>query len=214
MILVILGSWLTKNDRDHGTGPAGPERHARICDVTAPTGPAPAPRQPVWGGPYSGVGCRIVVAGYALLGTAGCGYLFYLSTLPVRIPDDWGAQAPAWLGTLALFGTLLLGLPWALLPLLLFFAGRAHLRQAAPAAVVLRALWAAAVAAVLGLETLVILRAGYRMPPPTYMGPGLVSWVAAAEAASFLVLGAAMLATLTAADQAARPSHDRSPPPP
>src|SRR6185437_758775 len=71
MILVILGSSLTKNYRDHGTVPAGPERHARICDVTAPTGPAPAPRRPMWVGPYSGVGCRIVVAGYALLGTAG-----------------------------------------------------------------------------------------------------------------------------------------------
>ena len=158
----------------------------------------------MWGGPYSGVGCQIVVAGYALLGTAGCGYLFYMSTLPVRIPDDWGAQAPAWLGTLALFGTLLLGVPWALLPVLLLFAGRAHLRQAAPAAVVWRALWAAVVAAALGLEALVILGTGYRMPPPTYVGPGLVSWVAPAEAAGFLVLGAAMLAVLAAADRPPR----------
>jgi hypothetical protein len=213
MILVILGSSLTKNDRDHGTGPAGPEHHARICDVTAPTGPAPAPRQPMWGGPYSGVGCRIVVAGYALLGTAGCGYLFYESTLPVRIPDDWGAQAPAWLGTLALFGKLLLGLPWALLPVLLLFAGRAHLRQVAPTGEHWRALWVLGVTAAIALEAMVILGTGYRMPSPAYLGPGLVSPVALVESAGFLVLGAAMLAILAASDRPPRPAAMTSAPP-
>ena len=167
----------------------------------------------MWGGPYSGVGCRIVVAGYALLGTAGCGYLFYLSTLPVRIPDDWGAQAPAWLGTLAFFGTLLLGLPWALLPLLLLFAGRAHLRQVAPTGEHWRALWVLGVTAAIALEAMVILGTGYRMPSPAYLGPGLVSPVARVESAGFLVLGAAMLAILAASDRPARPAAMTSAPP-
>ena len=126
----------------------------------------------------------------------------------MRIPDDWGAQAPAWLGTLALFGTLLLGLPWALLPVLLLFAGRAHLRQVAPTGGHCWALWVLGVTAAIALEAMVILRTGYRTPSPAYTGPGLVSPVALVESAGFLVFGAAMLAILAAAEQAARPSHD------
>jgi hypothetical protein len=29
-----------------------------------------------------------MVVGYSLLGAAGCGFMFYASTLLVRIPDD------------------------------------------------------------------------------------------------------------------------------
>ncbi len=34
------------------------------------------------------------MACYTGLAAVGCAYMFYLSTLPVTIPDDWGAQVP------------------------------------------------------------------------------------------------------------------------
>jgi hypothetical protein len=62
-----------------------------------------------------------MAAGYRLLGAAGCGYLFYMSALPVRIPDDWPAQGPSWLDSYVVLATLVAGLPWAVLSAPLLF---------------------------------------------------------------------------------------------
>jgi hypothetical protein len=40
------------------------------------------------------------VACYTRLGAVGCAYMFYVSTLPVTIPDDWGAQVPGVIGAI------------------------------------------------------------------------------------------------------------------
>jgi hypothetical protein len=136
--------------------------------------------------------CRSLVACYTLFGAAWCGYIFFLSTQPVTIPDDWGAQAPAWLGViaaLAVFGYL----PWLVYPVPLLIAGIVHVRRAAPGSWRWLAAWAGAVAAGMVLEALVATHAGFHFPSPVYTGLGRVSWVALGESFGFVAVGAAMI---------------------
>ena len=141
------------------------------------------------------------MAGYALLGAIGCACLFYVSTLPVTIPDDWPAQAPAWLLAVGTGTALVLGLPWFFLPIALLVVGVRHVRQAAPGRWQWPVLWSWAVAAAIGLEALAIMRIGYHIPSPGYLGPGIVSWVSLVESIGFMTLGAAMIAVLTRAER-------------
>jgi hypothetical protein len=160
---------------------------------------ASSPFPAVPGGPRSAPavakrapGCRVLVACYASFGAAWCAYMFFLSTQPVTIPDDWGAQAPAWLGviaTLAMFWYL----PWLVYPVPLLIAGIVHLRRAAPGSWPWLAAWAGAVAADIALEALVATHVGFHFPSPTYTGPGMVSWVALGESSGFVAVGAAMI---------------------
>ena len=57
--------------------------------------------------------------------------MFFLSTQPVAIPDDWGAQAPAWLGVIAALAVFLY-VPLLVYPVPLLIAGIVHVRRAAP----------------------------------------------------------------------------------
>jgi hypothetical protein len=156
-----------------------------------------------------GYGTRFLVACYTGLGAAGCAYMFYASTLPVVIADDWGAQVPAWLGAPATVLNLLLAWPWTALPVALQIAGFVHLRRAS-----WRWLdtWTGAVAAGLALEALVISGFGYHYPSPVYVGPGIVSWVSLAESLGFAALGVAMMAILAGSERsAAHPAAGRLP---
>jgi len=152
-----------------------------------------------------GLGCRLLVAYYAVAGTAWCAYLFYLSTLPVTIPGDWpegGGGGPAWLGAIAAVALLLLCM-WWLFPLLLL-AGFAYLPSAAPGARRWLAGWAGALAAGIMLEALVITGFGYHDPSPAYIGPAVVNWVWLVESLGFAAVGATMIAILTGAERSAR----------
>lgn len=138
-----------------------------------------------------------MVGGYSLLGALGCGYLLYVSTLPVLIPDDWPAQGPGLPGGIVFLAALLAGLPWAVLPVPLLIGGLAHLRRAAPGGWRWLVAWVGAVGAGVTLEALVITGFGYHFPSPTYTGSGLVSWVSLGESLGFVTLGVALTAILS-----------------
>ncbi|MFI5067052.1 MAG: hypothetical protein ACHP9Z_24155 [Streptosporangiales bacterium] len=99
--------------------------------------------------------------------------------------------------------TVVAGLPWAVLPASLLFVGLAHLRRAAPGRRRWPVAWAAVVAAGIALEALVITRFGYHVPSPTYIGPGLVSWISLAESGGFAALGVTLTATLVGGERSA-----------
>jgi hypothetical protein len=143
-------------------------------------------------------GCWVLVACYTLFGAAWCAYMFFLSTQPVTIPDDWGAQAPAWLGVIATLAVFLY-LPWLVYPVALLIAGIVHVRRAAPGSWWWLAAWAGAVAAGIVLEALVATHVGFDFPSPAYTGPGMVSWVALGESFGFVAVGAAMIRILDGA---------------
>jgi hypothetical protein len=138
---------------------------------------------------------------YALLGAVGSACLFYVSALPVTIPDDWPAQAPVWLLAVGTGTALVLGLPWLFLPIPLLVFGVRHVHHA-PGRWQWPVLWSWAVSGAVGLEALAIMRIGYHIPSPGYMGPGIVSWVSLVESIGFVALGAAMIAVLTGAERA------------
>jgi hypothetical protein len=76
--------------------------------------------------------CLVLVACYAAFGVLTSAYVFYVSTLPVTIPDDFGANAPGWMSTLAAEASVFLLLPWAVLPVPLLVCGALHLRREVP----------------------------------------------------------------------------------
>jgi hypothetical protein len=156
-----------------------------------------------------GYGTRFLVACYTGVGAAGCAFMFYISTLPVTIPDDWGAQVPSVFGAIATMAFMLAAWPWVFLPLPLLIAGLTYLRGSGWRWL---ATWAVAVAAGAALEAMVITRTGYHYPSPTYVGPGIVSWVSLTESLGFAALGAAMMAILAGAERsAAHPAAGRPP---
>lgn len=142
-----------------------------------------------------------MIALYTLLGAAGCAGLFYVSTLPVTIPDDWPAQAPAWLLAAGTGMVLVLGLPWMFLPIPLLLLGVRQVRRAAPGRWSWPVLWSWTVAAAVGMQALAITRVGYHIPSPGYRGPGIVSWVSLVESIGFLALGTVMIIELTRAER-------------
>ena len=147
-----------------------------------------------------GYGTRFLVICYTGVGAAGCAFLFYVSTRPVTIPDDWGAQVPGVFGAIATMAFSLAAWPWVVLPVPLLIAGLVYLRRSGwrwPA------MWTAAVAAGAALEAMVITWFGYHYPSPVYVGPGMVSWVSLAEALGYAALGAAMMAILAGPERSA-----------
>ena len=97
----------------------------------------------------------------------------------------------------------------AVLPLPLLIAGLVYLRRSGWRWL---ATWTAAVAAGAALEAMVITWTGYHYPSPTYVGPGIVSWVSLTESLGFAALGAAMMAILAGAERsAAYPAAGRPP---
>jgi hypothetical protein len=98
-----------------------------------------------------GYGTRFLVACYTGVGAAGCAFMFYVSTRPVTIPDDWGAQVPGVFGAVATMAYMLAAWPWAVLPLLLLIAGLVYLRRSGRRWL---AAWAVAVAAGAALDEL------------------------------------------------------------
>jgi hypothetical protein len=90
--------------------------------------------------------------------------------------------------------------PWAVLPPPLLIAGLVYLRRSGWRWL---AMWAVAAAAGAALEAMVITWFGYPYPSPTYVGPGMVSWVSLAESLRFAALGAAMMAILAGAERSA-----------
>ena len=151
-----------------------------------------------------GRACRVLVICYTALGAAGSAFMFYVSTLPVTIPDDWPAQAPSWLTAVAYVAATLLGLPWALLPVPLLAAGLVHVRRAASGRGWRTAAWTGALAAGAGLEALLISGAGYHFPGPGYDDRAIVSWVSLAEALGFAAAGVAMIVTVNGAARVRR----------
>jgi hypothetical protein len=71
-----------------------------------------------------GYGTRFLVVCYTGVGAVGCAFMFYVSTLPVTIPDDWGAQVPGVLGAITTLAYMLAALPWAVLPIPLLIRRR------------------------------------------------------------------------------------------
>lgn len=160
--------------------------------TSSPFPVVPGGPRSAWAAAKGAPGCWALVACYTLFGVAWCAYMFYLSTQPVTIPDDWGAQAPAWLGaiaTLAVFWYL----PWLVYPIPLLIAGIVHVRRVVPGSWRWPTAWAGAVAAGIALEALVATHAGFHFPSPAYTGPGMVSWVALGESFGFAVVGVAMI---------------------
>ena len=147
-----------------------------------------------------GYGTRFLVACYTGVGAVGCCFLFYVSTLPVTIPDDWGAQVPGVFGAITMMAYTLAALPWAVLPLPLLIAGLIYLRRSGWRWL---ATWTAAVVAGAVLEAMVITWFGYHYPSPTYVGPGMVRWISLAESLGYAVLGAGMIAILAGAERSA-----------
>jgi hypothetical protein len=156
-----------------------------------------------------GYGTRFLVVCYTGVGAVGCAFMFYVSTLPVTIPDDWGAQVPGVLGAITTLAYMLAALPWAVLPIPLLIAGLIYLRRSGWRWL---AMWTVAVGAGAALETIVVTWTGYHYPSPTYTGPGMVSWVSLAESLGFAALGVAMMAILRGAERsAAHPAAGRLP---
>lgn len=147
---------------------------------------------------------RLLVTSYPVLGAAGCGYLFAVSTQPVTIPGDPPVLGPPWLSGAAVLVVFVLAAPWALLPVPLLIVGVRRLRQVPPAGWRWCAAWVAAVAAAAGLEVLAVTRYAQPWVSPAYLGTAVVNWVALAESAGFLVAGLVMLAVLTAAQRSLR----------
>jgi hypothetical protein len=108
-----------------------------------------------------GYGTRLLVVCYTGLGAAGCAFLFYVSTRPVTIPDDWGAQVPGVIGVITTMAYMLAAWPWVFLPLPLVVAGLVCLRRSGWRWL---AMWTVAVAAGVALEAMVITWFGYHYP--------------------------------------------------
>jgi hypothetical protein len=147
--------------------------------------------------------CLVLVACYASFGALGSAYAFYVSTLPVTTPDDFGASAPGWMTTIAAEGNLLVPL-WAVLPAPLLICGAAHLRQTVPGRGAWPAAWASAVSIATVLE--VEIWKGWAAPPesPGYYGPAIVDWHALDLAVAFVILGVTMAAVTGGAERSAR----------
>jgi hypothetical protein len=87
-------------------------------------------------------------------------------------------------------------LPSLLLPVVWLPFGMLHLRPAGHF-VVRRATWIAGTAAAIGLEVAAVTGIGVPSLAETYVGAPVVSWVQLAEAAGFLVIGLALVASVT-----------------
>lgn len=144
--------------------------------------------------------CLVLAACYASFGALSWAYVFYVSTLPVTIPDDFGASAPGWVSSLAAESTLLL-LPWAVLPVPLLICGSIHLRRVAPERWAWQAVWAGAAVAAAGLEAVIL--EGWAAPAesPAYYGPAVVDWRALSQAMVFVILGVGMAAVIGGAER-------------
>ncbi len=146
--------------------------------------------------------CRALATCWALVGTAGCTYLFLSSTLAVTTLGDPFLWGPAWLQAIAVSGAIVLALPWLAVPAVLLVIGPIQLYRAGHARQLRLLGWVAAAAAANTLE--VMLVTGFDVPPvaSNYQGAALISWVWLAEAASCLGIGTIMLAVLRRATDA------------
>jgi hypothetical protein len=139
--------------------------------------------------------CRVLVICWAVVGMAGCGYLFLSSAVPVTTLGDPVMWGPAWLQCTAIACAFLLGLLWLVLPAFLLAIGTSHLR-AVRAAWPWQLGWVMASVAAVVLECLLVTGRGVPSVAPDYQGPAIVGWIWLAETAGCLAIGAAMLAVL------------------
>ena len=146
--------------------------------------------------------CRALATCWALIGAAGCAYLFLSSTRAVTTLGDPFLWGPAWLQTIAVSGAIVLALPWLAVPAVLLIIGPIQLYRAGPARQLRLAGWVAATAAAATLEVMLVTGFGVRPVAPDYQGAALVSWVWLAEAASCVAIGTVMLAVLIRATEA------------
>jgi hypothetical protein len=146
--------------------------------------------------------CRALAACWAVIGAAGCAYLFLSSTLAVTTLGDPFLWGPGWIQAIAVGGAIVLALPWLAVPAFLLVIGPIQLYRAAPARHLRLAGWVAAVAAAITLEVMLVTGFGVRPVAPDYQGAALISWAWLTDAASCLAIGAAMLAILIRAPEA------------
>lgn len=133
--------------------------------------------------------CLGLTAGWALLGSAACGFTFIISLIPG--PAAYGRSLPPglWFTELAI-AVVMLPL-CALIPLPLLISGHAYLCAAAGAGTRWPAIWTATASASVAVEVLFWIRLVHLLEPgfPSLPDP---SWHALAFSVGFLAVGGAM----------------------
>lgn len=111
-------------------------------------------------------------------------------------PGDPGLFGPQWLQGVAIAAGVLLGLPSLVLPVVWLPFGLLSQRPSARFRS-RRAGWIVGTAAAFVLEAVAAMGVGVPALAPDYAGAPVVSWIQLADSASYLVIGVALVASLT-----------------
>jgi hypothetical protein len=150
--------------------------------------------------------CWAVIVVWAMIAAAGAAYMYLWSTQPVTefagTPPPWG---PAWAQSIG-YLVALAGMVWRGVLIVLLVLGVFHLRRAIHTNLSWVIAWIGAVGAGMVLEVLYFLGPALTDRYPAHVGDVTVRPEFRWLAAGFLIVGAALLAVLTAAGL--RPRHE------